>query len=543
MIETNLNIVQLFEKNPLTRLNKTYESKLINKIKNNFSDSQQQLFVGSFYFYLNYNNKTDFVVDFDSVWKWTGFTRKSDGKRVLEKNFTIEVDYQIQKAAAEVGGAAFNINENGKNLGGAGQNKEKIMLTINTFKKFCLKANTKKADEIHEYYIKLEELLQETLNEETKELKLQLENSNNEKTKLEEDNEELKKKLTKKYNAKKFQKGNCLYILSNKLFPKYYKIGISKNFNTRLNTYDDLCPIEHNVIYFRLVYCNREVEKIIKKIFSDRVTQGNKEEWFELEDKNTLIDAVKQICDTIDLILPREDKKDPELFSQKREIKNPFLLDEKECSICKEIKPLECYFNAKEHTDGKENTCKECVKIRQKEFVENKRQTVEVPKEKECTGCKKMLPLDDYFVDNVKFDRRGTKCKTCILEVRNKTKKYIEVTEYCCCTCKITKPIVEFGKLRSSATGHKYTCKKCVAQDAKERYGKKRIIELESPEEINDKKKEARKLKQKESYDRRLNTKIDCPCGSITNLAQLNKHEKTLKHQSYLKTYTLEVFG
>ena len=92
MIETNLNIVQLFEKNPLTRLNKTYESKLINKIKNNFSDSQQQLFVGSFYFYLNYNNKTDFVVDFDSVWKWTGFTRKSDGKRVLEKNFTIEVD-------------------------------------------------------------------------------------------------------------------------------------------------------------------------------------------------------------------------------------------------------------------------------------------------------------------------------------------------------------------------------------------------------------------------------------------------------------------
>ena len=36
------------------------------------------------------------------------------------------------------------------------------MLTINTFKKFCLKAETKKADEIHDYFIKLEELLQET---------------------------------------------------------------------------------------------------------------------------------------------------------------------------------------------------------------------------------------------------------------------------------------------------------------------------------------------------------------------------------------------
>ena len=44
-----------------------------------------------------------------------------------------------------------------------GQNKETILLTINTCKKFCLKAGTKKADEIHDYYIKLEELLQETL--------------------------------------------------------------------------------------------------------------------------------------------------------------------------------------------------------------------------------------------------------------------------------------------------------------------------------------------------------------------------------------------
>jgi phage anti-repressor protein len=54
-------------------------------------------------------------------------------------------------------------------MGGSGMNKEQIMLTVNTFKKFCLKANTKKADEIHDYYIKLEELLHETVEEETNE--------------------------------------------------------------------------------------------------------------------------------------------------------------------------------------------------------------------------------------------------------------------------------------------------------------------------------------------------------------------------------------
>ena len=55
-----------------------------------------------------------------------------------------------------------------------GSNKETFMLTIKTFKLFCLKACTKKADQIHDYYIKLEELLQEILNEETNELRVQL---------------------------------------------------------------------------------------------------------------------------------------------------------------------------------------------------------------------------------------------------------------------------------------------------------------------------------------------------------------------------------
>ncbi len=52
-------------------------------------------------------------------------------------------------------------------------------MTINTFKKLCLKANTKRADEIHDYYIKLEELIHQTLNEQTNELRQQLIESDN----------------------------------------------------------------------------------------------------------------------------------------------------------------------------------------------------------------------------------------------------------------------------------------------------------------------------------------------------------------------------
>ena len=47
-------------------------------------------------------------------------------------------------------------------------------MNISTFKKLCLKAGTKKADEIHDYFIKLEETFQEIINEESSELRLQL---------------------------------------------------------------------------------------------------------------------------------------------------------------------------------------------------------------------------------------------------------------------------------------------------------------------------------------------------------------------------------
>jgi hypothetical protein len=51
-------------------------------------------------------------------------------------------------------------------------------MNIYTFKRLCLKSDTKKADEIHDYYIKLEEILQKIINEETNELKDQLEEKN-----------------------------------------------------------------------------------------------------------------------------------------------------------------------------------------------------------------------------------------------------------------------------------------------------------------------------------------------------------------------------
>ena len=95
MNNVSLNIVELIENNPITKLSNTYQGNLLTKIKENFNDDEQQMFVSSFYCYLNYNQKNDFVIDLDDVWKWIGFYQKVKAKLLLEKHFLIDVDYKI----------------------------------------------------------------------------------------------------------------------------------------------------------------------------------------------------------------------------------------------------------------------------------------------------------------------------------------------------------------------------------------------------------------------------------------------------------------
>jgi phage anti-repressor protein len=162
------------QNNPLTRLSSDYGSKIIQKIKSKFTDEDQQLFVANFYCYLNCNQKTDFVINLDRIWKWLGYNRINDCHRVLLKNFKENQDYKIEKAALQDGKAGPKLSEEGKNLGGSGLNREYITLTVNCFKKLCLKSRTEKADQIHDYYIELEEMMNELVAEQAKELSQKL---------------------------------------------------------------------------------------------------------------------------------------------------------------------------------------------------------------------------------------------------------------------------------------------------------------------------------------------------------------------------------
>jgi len=152
------NIVSLIEENSDATLDDDcHQSKLVNKIRDKFSVQERKLYISSLYCYLNYGND-DFVVKLNDIWKWVGFKRIEESKRLLVRHFKKDVDYKVESLVKK----------------GRGRKSELIVMTIKTFKKFCLKARTDKADEIHDYYIKLEELLHETINEESNELRLKL---------------------------------------------------------------------------------------------------------------------------------------------------------------------------------------------------------------------------------------------------------------------------------------------------------------------------------------------------------------------------------
>ena len=171
-----LNIVELIEKNPITKLSQTYNNFLLEKIQENFSTFEQQLFVSSFYCYLNYDKNTDFVVDLDDVWRWLDFSQKFCAIRILEANFKLDVDYKNITASSSDSDEEQSANQDKPKKHG-GHNKQTIKLTIRCFKLLCLKAQTKKAGEIHEYYMKMEETLHQILDTETSELRAQLEQS------------------------------------------------------------------------------------------------------------------------------------------------------------------------------------------------------------------------------------------------------------------------------------------------------------------------------------------------------------------------------
>lgn len=246
---TTINIVDLIEKNPIMKLSQKYNNIFLEKIQENFNTFEQQLFVGSFYCYLNYDKNTDFVVDLDNIWRWLGFSQKINARLLIESSFKLDVDYKNLSSDDSDEDQSHQSQDKScsdKPKKHGGHNKQTIKLTIRCFKLLCLKAQTKKAGEIHDYYLRLEETLHQILDSETSELRAQLEQKN---AQLEQSTEQLnqatitlsqeKKRAVEKALISQFPVNTeCIYFgtidNTNEENEKLIKFGHSNDLATRV---------------------------------------------------------------------------------------------------------------------------------------------------------------------------------------------------------------------------------------------------------------------------------------------------------------------
>lgn len=167
-----------------------------------FTDHEEKVFLDHFGQYVNLINKERFIINLDDAMKYIGFTRKDSAKRLVTKYFQEGDDYIIFK------------NESMSIEGG--RPCETTLLSSDTFKEFCLIANTTNSRRIKSYYVKLEQAIMSYIMQ---------------------NNERLQNLLDRKHKKKLYELGETLYVRQDTAGVNIFKVGSTNNMNRRQKGY------------------------------------------------------------------------------------------------------------------------------------------------------------------------------------------------------------------------------------------------------------------------------------------------------------------
>jgi phage anti-repressor protein len=259
---------------------------LYEQLKANFNTIDENIFLKNFECYLKYDQDKDFVINLDNIVKYIGFSRKDNAKRLLVKFFTEKINYQVILSTAEQKKNAHN--------------KETILLTPNTFKEFCIKANTDKAHQIRLYYIKMENILFKYLINKLIEIKKTLKDSNKSISMLKNKNilleEELNIYITR-INKKNYEFGETVYIVKELGLFNVFKVGSTINMNGREKAYN--CHTNSS----KIIYTKRcKNQKLLEDAMHHKFVQykyNNRKDWFQI-DFTVLQNALDELQLTLD---------------------------------------------------------------------------------------------------------------------------------------------------------------------------------------------------------------------------------------------------
>lgn len=96
-------------------------------------------------------------------------------------------------------------------------------------------------------------------------------------------------------------------------------------------------------------------------------------------------------------------------------------------------------------------------------------------REKKCTKCQQIKPIDDFCHKADRKDGRNSQCRACESRRRTlapKTKKVKKEGEKVCYTCKEMRPFSQYARNMSRPDMMSYECKICEKERRMERKAK-----------------------------------------------------------------------
>lgn len=222
-------------------------------------------------------NHAPFIIDLDIVVKWMGIEYKHHFKETLVKSYIEKIDYILLTPNRE--------QDESKH---GGHNKKTILLTVECFKKLCLRSKSKAGEKIIDYYLALEKLVVEYQNIII--------------SKLIEENKLLQHDL----NNEIYPEGGMFYVID--LGDGYFKPGSTKNLNKRKQVYDTGYIHKSKIAFWFETSNMRTLEECVKSVLKQYAIKKNKEV-FRIK-LSSIILAVKNCSDNINKIICNEHDED-----------------------------------------------------------------------------------------------------------------------------------------------------------------------------------------------------------------------------------------
>jgi phage anti-repressor protein len=238
----------------MRKLTKKELLKVFTKIPNEFIDDFYDTFVSK--------HADHFSINLDTISKWLQ-SRKDELFRTLKRSYIQNIDYNVTQTRSKNGGNHYKL----------------VMLTIDCFKRLCMRSHSKKAEEVRTYFIELDDFITHYSD--------QISDG------IVRDIEKVARKIRKNPRA-----DGPGYVYAIRASNKIIKFGETKDLIARLRAYNTGRVDDVQLLYAFKTNDRRRVEACVKGLIESK-RYKKKKELYEID--INILKKIVQGCDNLSM--------------------------------------------------------------------------------------------------------------------------------------------------------------------------------------------------------------------------------------------------